>query len=67
MKARLGVGVDEGGPEEDIGVPSSAEESDGVVEAAESGVGALELEVQDGVVVESMAEESGVGLEKAGQ
>lgn len=42
----------------------SPEKGDGVVEAAERGVGTLELEVQDGVVVEIMAVEKGVGLEK---
>lgn len=40
------------------------EEGDGVVEVAEGGVGALELEVEDWVVVEAAAEECGMDLEK---
>lgn len=40
------------------------EEGDGVVEEAEGGVGALELEVEDGVVVEAATEECSVYLVK---
>jgi len=40
------------------------EEGDRVVEVAEGGVGALELEHEDGVVVEAATEECGVDLEK---
>lgn len=35
-----------------------------MVEVANGGVGPLELEVQDGVVVQAAAKESGVDLEK---
>lgn len=40
------------------------EESDGVVEVVEGSVRALELEVEDRVVVEATAEKGGVDLEK---
>lgn len=58
------VGVDGGGPEVDVGAGSEAEEGEGAVEEAEAGVGALELEVDDGVVVEACAEDGGVELEE---
>lgn len=64
VKAAFGVGVDDGAPEEDGGVLGLAEEGDGVVEAVEGGVGALELEVESWVVVEVVAEEKRVGLEE---
>lgn len=56
--------VDEGGPVEDGGVRVAIEEGDGAAEEAEGGVGALELEVEDAVVVEAVAEESSVDLEE---
>lgn len=64
MKTALGMAVDDGGPEEDAGVVGSLEKGDCVVEAAERGVGALELKVEDWVVVETVAEEKGVRLQK---
>lgn len=42
----------------------AAEKGDGVVEAAQGGVRALELEVEDWVVVEIVAEEKGMSLEE---
>lgn len=42
----------------------AAEKGGGVVEAAEGGVRALELEVEDWVVVEIVAEEKGMSLEE---
>lgn len=64
LKTQLGMAVDNGGPEVDSGVVGAVEKGDGVVEAAERGVRALELEVQDWVVVETVTEEKGVNLEK---
>lgn len=64
MKAALGMTVDNGTPEEDSGVLGAAEKGGGVVEAAKGGVRALELEVEDWVVVEIVAEEKGMGLEE---
>lgn len=64
MKAALGMAVDNGTPQEDIGVLGAVENGDGVVEAAEGGVRALKLEVEDWVVVEIVAEEKGMGLEE---
>lgn len=47
-----------------VGVWVAVEEGDGAAEAAVGGVGALELEVEDAVAVEAVAEESGVDLEE---
>lgn len=64
VKTQMGMVVDEGGPVEDGGVGVAIEEGDGAAEAAVGGVGALELEVEDAVVVKAVAEESGVDLEE---
>ena len=56
--------VNNGGPEKDIGVVGTFEEGNRIVETTESVVRALELEIQDGVVVKAVAEECGVELEK---
>ena len=64
VEAMEGVGMDGGSPEEDIGVRGEAEESQGAVEAAKGGVSALELEVDDRVVVEPRTEDGAVELEE---
>lgn len=64
METTQRVAMNNGGPEEDTGVLGTAEESNGVVEAAERSIGTLELEIQDGVVVETVAEKNCVDLEK---
>ena len=64
METAQRVDVNDGGPKEDVGIVGTAEESSGVVEAAERCIGALELEIQDGVVLETVAEENCVDLEK---
>lgn len=56
--------MDDGGPEEDVGVVGLVEESNGVIEATERGIRALKLERQNRVVVKTMAEKGSVGLEK---
>lgn len=63
VKAQTSMIVDEGGPVEDRGVRVAVEEGDGAAKTAVGGVGPLELEVEDAVVVEAVAEESGVDLE----
>lgn len=60
------VGVDNGGVEEDIGVLGTVEEGGGVVEATERGVRALELEAENWVAVEAMADEESVDWEELG-
>lgn len=64
VKTTLRVAVNNGCPEEHIGVVGTFEEGNRIVEATERGVRAQELEIQDGVVVEAVAEERGVDLEK---
>lgn len=64
VKTQMSMIVDEGGPVEDGGVRAAIEDGDGAAEAAVGGVGALELEVEDAVVVEAAAEESSVDLEE---
>lgn len=58
------MAVNNGGPEEDIGVMCTFKEGDRIVEATEREVRALELEIQDGMLVKAVAEERGVDLEK---
>lgn len=66
MEVEGGVGVDDGCVGEDVGGRLGVvEEGERVVEAAEGGVGALELEGEDSVGVEEVvAEEGGVDLEE---
>lgn len=64
METTQRVYMNDGGPEEDVGVVGTVEESNGVVEAAKRCIGALELEIQDGVVLEPAAEENCLDLEK---
>ncbi|GAB2284623.1 hypothetical protein Dimus_019078 [Dionaea muscipula] len=59
VEAMSGVPMDDDGVRIDIW-------GSGVVEAAEGGVGFLELEVQDGVVFVAMAEDDGEDLEELG-
>lgn len=56
------MAVDNGGPEEHIGVVGTFKEGERIVQSTERGVRALELEVQDGVLVEAVAKEGGVDL-----
>lgn len=56
------MAVDNGGPDEHIGVVGTFKEDERIVESTDRGVGALELEVQDGVLMEAVAEEGGVDL-----
>lgn len=62
VEAVEGVGVDDGGPEEDVGVGGEAEEGEGEVRPAGGRVRFLELEVDDGVEVMAGADCGGVEL-----
>lgn len=64
MKTALCVAVNNGSPEEYTRVVGTLKEGQRIVEATERGVRALELEVQDVVLVKPMAEEDSVDLEK---
>ncbi|KAL0926815.1 hypothetical protein M5K25_003066 [Dendrobium thyrsiflorum] len=64
VKPVEGVGMDDGRPEEDVGIGSEAEEGEGEIGAADGGVRALELEVDDWVEVVAGAESGGVELEE---
>lgn len=65
VESARGVGMDEGGPENDVGVGDGGEDGGGEVEAVEDGVGPLELEASGWVAVKDVAaEEGGVDVEE---
>lgn len=63
METAKSVAMDNGGPKEDIGVVGLAEKGNGAIKAAKGGVGALKLEIQNGVEFMAVADKSCVELE----
>lgn len=66
MRAQPRLGMDNCTPIINIKFRSGIKDGYGIIEMAERGVGALELEVQDVVLVEAVSEDGGVCLQKVG-
>lgn len=64
VKAVIGMTMYKGCPKVHIWVVGLMEEGNRIVKVTKRGIRTLQLEVQDGVVVESVAEDSSMGLEK---